>query len=186
MSASEKITSIPTASDVQDDDADGELIETLAKTFSKKNINSFSSGPAVAQHASVSPNESTAAPSDPTDSKKKQSKYSQFTLRAKRALKPLAGKKSTSKKTYVKNTSGAAPGPSTRRESRKISDPLSIPVSHISKDENIIFSKEPSHGELEEDLNRMRHRFPGVPEYAGNPPWVTRYHPDLIKFPPKK
>lgn len=34
-----------------------------------------------------------------------------------------------------------------------------------------------------DELERMRDPFPRVPRYGGNPPWTTRYHPDLVRRP---
>lgn len=62
----------------------------------------------------------------------------------------------------------------------KVSNPMSIPVSLISQE---AFSKAPSKDELKKEYELLRNPFPNVPEYRGNPPWLTRYHPDLVKPP---
>ncbi len=58
--------------------------------------------------------------------------------------------------------------------------PVGVPVTQVSPH---AFSKFPSRSEIMDEFERMRNPFPNVPKYKGNPPWLTRYHPDLVKLP---
>lgn len=56
---------------------------------------------------------------------------------------------------------------------------LSVPVSTISAD---AFGM-PSASDLADELSRLRNPFPRVPVFRGSPPWLTKFHPTLVRPP---
>ncbi len=47
----------------------------------------------------------------------------------------------------------------------------------------VVLTRDPSPHEVREDFETMKQRFPGVPKFEGNPPWLTKFHPDLVRPP---
>lgn len=101
------------------------------------------------------------------------SSYARLALRARRALTPLR----------IKRMSRASSGSMVSNSSNGTGIGEGVPVSQIREE---AFSKPLSVEEMLEDQAAMRNKFPNVPTFNGNPPWITAYRPELVELPPSK
>lgn len=101
------------------------------------------------------------------------STFKRFKTRARRVLRPLA------------NVPIGNRGASDARVGSIIEPPPGVVVKQLKIDGElcVVFTREPSASELREDLEIMKQRFPAVPKFEGNPPWLTKFHPDLVRPP---
>jgi len=62
-------------------------------------------------------------------------------------------------------------------------DNMSLSTMTINGEKQIVLIRELTKKDLQDDLCTMKKRFQKVPFAEGNPPWLTRYHPDLVREP---
>lgn len=100
------------------------------------------------------------------------SNFTRIVSNARRFLRPL---------TEVRSTRSLQS--SSSRGWVKPPDGIKIEEFTINGERTYGFCRDSSKLDFNEEYQLMKERFPSVPKYAGNPPWLTRFHPDLVRPP---
>lgn len=104
----------------------------------------------------------------------RRSRYARMATRARQAIRAL---------TDVPLSNTHTSGLTSKSVAASFAEPLSIHLSRINGEDVVVVSRVPKAEDFSDDLQRMRNPFPNVPNFQGNPPWLTRFHPDLVKPP---
>lgn len=129
----------------------------------------------------ATPNVKAQAGPDQEYSPCKHSRFSALAWRALQPMKPMTSlRNSAAQSSKAKRTS--------KRSSRSSSGTTgSISLSPVGSGvpvrEDAMQFVSPTATESRDEMAKLLNPFPRVPKYVGNPPWLTRYHPDLIQHP---
>lgn len=93
---------------------------------------------------------------------------------ASKTLRPFKTLKSLVRPSTASTPQPGAPSPATPAPVSRMSIGTGVPVN----EQRLTFVN-PFPGQPQE----FTHPFPAVPHYEGNPPWVTRFDPDLVQRP---
>lgn len=141
--------------------------------------------------STISSSGGSASLADATGATHSTSNFVRLVSRARRALRPLSVRGTTISRSATGTASATTLSFGGRTRSTKtqnrgvIIPPAGITLEEFTLDgeKRIGLCREPSKADLCEEFQMMKERFPDVPKFAGNPPWLTRFHPDLIRPP---
>lgn len=148
------------------DPNDEAFLTALAKKFSRKPASAAAGTKKEAVGA-------IGSLSDTEDQGESLSSYARMALRVRKALTPRR----------VKRMSRASSGSSVLGSSSSTGIGEGVPATQVRAE---AFSRNLTAEEISDDYATMRNKFPRVPKFDGNPPWITTYRPELVGLPPRK
>ncbi len=120
---------------------------------------------------------------------KKLGKYSRFLHRARRFLRAFS-RRTPIKTSKVHKSGEGISNNTTEIEENSSYSPAHGPNNGGPRHPALVRRNGVSITDIEDELSREKNesteRFSHIPRYRGNPPWKTRFHPDLIRPPSNK